>query len=99
MAPGIWALGIDGASNDLDEGVEQLLLPSLHALAFYAGRRRAGYRLDESNAIVAKLVQVRRLAGVRVQQRQDAHGFIAAVVQANSDEMNARTLQLVEYAA
>ncbi|MNE45833.1 hypothetical protein D3C80_1401410 [compost metagenome] len=99
MASGIGAFGIDGAGDDLDEGVEQLLLPGLHALALDAGCGCARHCLDEGDTIMAEFFQVRFVARVGVQQGEDAHGFITAVVKANTDQMDAWALQLMEYAA
>jgi hypothetical protein len=45
MATGVRALGVNRTGQQFDEGVQQLLLPDLQALAFDTHGGRTGHRL------------------------------------------------------
>ncbi|MNT00406.1 hypothetical protein D3C72_1348390 [compost metagenome] len=64
MAAGIGAFGVDGTGQQLNEGVQQLCLPGLQALAFNTHGRRAGHRLEKRNAVRSQFVQIAVLAAV-----------------------------------
>ncbi|MNS42195.1 hypothetical protein D3C72_745690 [compost metagenome] len=93
MAAGVGAFGVDGAGQQLNEGVQQLFLPGLQALAFDAHGSRAGHRLEKRNAVRPQLVQIALLAAVGQEQHQQTHGFVVAIVQADPDQMDPRTFQ------
>ncbi|MNG23189.1 hypothetical protein D3C84_1077650 [compost metagenome] len=96
MAAGVRALGVDGAGDQLDKGIQQLLLLVEQALAFDAQRRHPGHRLDIGDALGLEHGQFGLLAGVAVQQHQHANGLALAVVQAGADQVHARAVEGVQ---
>ena len=50
VAAGVRALGVDGACDELDEGLQQLFLLFQQALVFDGGGGHARQRLDEADA-------------------------------------------------
>ncbi|MNI59044.1 hypothetical protein D3C73_1141870 [compost metagenome] len=91
MATGVGALGIDRAGQQFDEGVQQLFLPGLQALAFDTHGGRTGYRLQERDAVGTQFVQVALVAAVGQQKHQQADGFVVAIVQTDADQVNPGT--------
>ena len=94
MAGGIRAFGVDGARQQLYQGIQQLLLTCLQALAFDRHGRGAGDGLDKGDAISPQVVLVVTGTTVVQHQQQNAHGFAVAVVQANTDQVDTLAAQL-----
>ncbi|MCY1313420.1 hypothetical protein D9M70_639430 [compost metagenome] len=77
----------------MDEGVQQLLLPGLQALALDAHGGGTGHGLQEGDAVGLKFFQVGFGAAVGDQQYQYADGFLVSIAQANTDQMDPRRVQ------
>ncbi len=89
MPTGIRALGVDGAGEQLNERIKQLLLSGLQTLTLDTHCGGAGHRLQEGDAVGPQFFHVGRRAAVVDQQDQQANGFVVAVVQADADQVNA----------
>ncbi|MNI26540.1 hypothetical protein D3C73_802420 [compost metagenome] len=97
VAAGVGTLGVDRPGEQLNECVEQLLLFGLQALTFDTHGSRAGYCLEEGDAIGFKLFQVTLIAAVGQQQDQQPHGFVMAIVQADADQVRPGSVHFPQY--
>src|SRR5690606_16760908 len=97
VTAGVGAFGVDGAGDDLNEGVQQLLLFVQQPLAFNAQGGGAGDGFDEGDAL--RLQQARVVivgATVPVGQQQYADGIALAVMQPAGEQVGLPAVELIQ---